>query len=111
MAGVPPGITETLDTLLDNIHVWLREIGRRIAETPPHMLTAYAMTALGAGMLIGGAILVLDDIDDLGFFSTPDHPSPLHHWIYGVLLIVFGAIILGIGLALLLREWLGGQGK
>jgi len=64
--------------------------------------------ALGAGLTLGGLVasglgiaLMLDDVKDLGLFSTPKHPSPLHHWQIGLILFVAGITTLGAGVALL----------
>jgi len=46
--------------------------------------------SLGAFTL--GSYLLLDDGKDLGLFSTEDHPSPLHHWIVGL-----GIMLGGVG--------------
>lgn len=35
-----------------------------------------------------GKFLVEDDIKDLGLYSFDGHPSPIHHWQWGVLLMV-----------------------
>jgi len=51
-----------------------------------------------------GVALVIDDVKDLGMFSTPKHPSPLHHWQYGIILFVVGISAAGIGAALLIRN-------
>ncbi|MEM3290709.1 MAG: hypothetical protein QW046_04255 [Candidatus Micrarchaeaceae archaeon] len=34
-----------------------------------------------------GKLILLDDIDDLGKYSYEGHPSPIHHWMWGVLMI------------------------
>ncbi len=39
-----------------------------------------------------GKLLLLDDIDDLGKYSFEGHPSPIHHWQWGVLLIAVSEI-------------------
>jgi hypothetical protein len=33
-----------------------------------------------------GELMVIDDFKDYGKFSTPDHPSPIHHWWIGELI-------------------------
>ena len=43
-----------------------------------------------------GTYLLIDDLKDFGFFSTKDHPSPLHHWQYGLLLLLGGLLSLPI---------------
>ena len=30
-----------------------------------------------------GMWMLIDDIQDIGQFATPDHPSPFHHWLLG----------------------------
>ncbi|MFP3257545.1 MAG: hypothetical protein RXO36_07085 [Candidatus Nanopusillus acidilobi] len=39
-----------------------------------------------------GKFLVEDDIKDLGRYSFDGHPSPIHHWQWGVLLML-GSVI------------------
>jgi hypothetical protein len=45
-----------------------------------------------------GQVLIDDDAHDFGWYSYTnrpghkDHPSPLHHWQYGLVLTVFGEI-------------------
>mgnify|MGYP001626358360 CR=1 FL=1 len=34
-----------------------------------------------------GKLILLDDIDDLGLYSFDGHPSPIHHWQWGLLLM------------------------
>jgi len=43
-----------------------------------------------------GTYLLIDDLKDFGFFSTKDHPSPLHHWQYGLVLLLGGLLSLPI---------------
>ena len=51
-----------------------------------------------------GATLLFDDAKDLGEFSTPEHPSPIHHWIWGLLLMTGGTTgICAFGVKLLER--------
>lgn len=52
-----------------------------------------------ATALLTGIVLLADDAHDFAKLDTPDHPSPLHHWIWGVLLLLGGAA--GLGFALL----------
>jgi len=35
-----------------------------------------------------GQLILLDDIDDLGLYSFDGHPSPIHHWQWGLLLMI-----------------------
>ena len=54
-----------------------------------------------AGFGLGSALL-LDDAKDLGKFSTPDHPSPIHHWQIGLCLMIASLIgICASGLSLI----------
>lgn len=39
-----------------------------------------------------GELLVIDDIKDLGAYSFEGHPSPIHHWQWGVLLMLGASI-------------------
>jgi len=61
-----------------------------------------------------GEALLFDDRGDIGFFTyrhrnnhyyngkkSPNHPSPLHHWQIGALLVIFSEIA---GLAAIARE-------
>jgi hypothetical protein len=66
---------------------------------------------IAEGMYNLGRFLIEDDKFDVGHFAyrnrphyyhgefSKDHPSPLHHWIYGTLLIV-GAEVMGTLLTL-----------
>lgn len=47
----------------------------------------------GAAGLISGVVLLFDDVRDFGDLSRP------HHYIWGILLIIGGAIALIVGLA------------
>ena len=47
------------------------------------------LSAIGLG--IGGVILE-DDAKDIGKFSSPEHPSPLHHWQLGLGVTLASAI-------------------
>lgn len=43
-----------------------------------------------------GELMVIDDWKDYGKFSTPEHPSPIHHWWIGELLraiSLFGSLL------------------
>ena len=62
----------------------------------------------GAICLASGAILLFDDVKDFGDFATPEHPSPIHHWQWGVILIILGAVVLAIALILLIVKLLTG---
>ena len=46
------------------------------------------------GMIGVGAFLFLDDAVDFGTFSTPTHPTWVHHWWIGLLVMVLGVILL-----------------
>lgn len=46
------------------------------------------------GMIALGTFLFLDDLNDFGKFSTPDHPSRVHHWWIGLLIMLLGLILL-----------------
>jgi len=35
-----------------------------------------------------GKLILLDDIDDLGLYSFEGHPSSIHHWQWGLLLMI-----------------------
>lgn len=52
-------------------------------------LASIMLSSLGLG--IGGVILE-DDAGDIGEFSTPEHPSPLHHWQLGLGIIIASTI-------------------
>lgn len=49
-----------------------------MAENHPLMLVFEILNYLGE-------LMVIDDWKDYGKFSTPDHPSPIHHWWIGEL--------------------------
>ena len=46
------------------------------------------------GMIGVGAFLFLDDAGDFATFSTPEHPSHIHHWWVGLLILILGLILL-----------------
>lgn len=57
---------------------------------------------LGGGLFALGTFLLFDDIADFGEYSYKayphsvhdhDHPLPLHHWQYGVILIILALIV------------------
>ncbi len=63
---------------------------------------ALALTSIGS--IIAGAWMLIDDAKDLGKFSTPDHPSPIHHWQWGILALIIGVGASGILALDLIRE-------
>ncbi len=61
----------------------------------------HIMVGIICGVGIGvGILLLIDDAEDFGLFSTPDHPTWIHHWLLGVILIIVGLIALFIYLML-----------
>ena len=68
------------------------------------------LALLGSGLAssVVGLALVADDIRDFGLFSTPEHPSPLHHWQYGLILFIVGLGLIGAGAIVLYRELVEG---
>ena len=62
--------------------------------------------SVGASLaaFFGGAGLLLDDAHDFAKFDTPDHPNPLHHWLWGVLLMLGGVAGLGVSILNLLAS-------
>ena len=50
----------------------------------------------GIGMIAAGVWMILDDIKDFGKFSYPGHPSPIHHWQHGLVLLILGLIMCGL---------------
>ena len=64
---------------------------------------------IGGGIIgtIVGAALMIDDVKDLGMFSTPEHPSPIHHWWIGLIIFLASVGVLGTGLTLKLGELVG----
>ena len=40
-----------------------------------------------------GKELIIDDKHDIGLFSYEGHPSPLHHWMWGIGLYLLADII------------------
>jgi len=73
------------------------EFLKKLTERSP------ALAASGAAFLAGIGLL-LDDAHDFGKLDTPNHPSPLHHWIWGILLMLGGAAGLGASLLDLLSK-------
>ena len=68
------------------------------------------LALLGSGLAssVVGLALLVDDIKDFGLFSTPEHPSPLHHWQYGLILFIVGLGLIGAGTIILYRELVEG---
>jgi len=67
--------------------------------------------ALIGGGLVGsivGLALIMDDIKDFGFFSTPEHPSPFHHWMWGLIIYLVSLGLIGAGAIILYRELVEG---
>ena len=58
----------------------------------------------GVGLVLAGVAMLVDDAKDLGKFSYPGHPSPLHHWQWGLLALILGLGAAGAGALLLLRQ-------
>ena len=58
-----------------------------------------------------GTYLLIDDLKDFGFFSTKDHPSPLHHWQYGLILLLGGLISLPISILELIEGLEGAESQ
>jgi hypothetical protein len=54
------------------------------------------------GTILGGAVLLLDDVKDFGKIGTERNPPMPHHYMYGALMVIGGvAGICASGLALL----------
>lgn len=49
---------------------------------------------VGVGCFAVGTFLFLDDAYDFGLFSTPEHPSPIHHWWIGLILMLLGIFLM-----------------
>ena len=64
-----------------------------------------ALMLSGAAAKAAGVALLVDDLKDFGKFSTEDHPSPIHHWQWGLVLLITGLGLLGTGMALGLARW------
>jgi len=47
----------------------------------------------GAACLVSGVVLLFDDVSDFGDFSRP------HHYMWGILLVIGGVMVLGVGFA------------
>jgi len=61
------------------------------------------MLASGGAFLTGVALLA-DDAGDFGELSTPEHPSPFHHWIWGAGMMMVGIAGMGFNLLRLIQE-------
>ena len=51
-----------------------------------------------------GIFLMIDDAKDWAKFSTPEHPSPVHHWQHGLILFLLGCVGLSMSALMLLWE-------
>ena len=68
------------------------------------------LALIGAGVAgsIIGLALTLDDVKDFGLFSTPEHPSPIHHWWIGLIIYLVSLGLIGAGTIILYRELIEG---
>ena len=68
------------------------------------------LALIGAGVagFIIGLALTLDDVKDFGLFSTPEHPSPIHHWWIGLIIYLVSLGLIGAGTIILYRELIEG---
>ena len=80
--------------------------GLNPSELPPWKDLAPYLTLGGLASTVLGLALIWDDIKDFGLFSTPDHPSPLHHWQYGLILFLAGLTAMSVGVMGMLAEHL-----
>lgn len=55
----------------------------------------------GVGMFAVGTFLFLDDAYDFGLFSTKEHPSPIHHWWIGLILMIIGIVLIVVSVFVL----------
>ena len=46
------------------------------------------------GAIAVGSFLLLDDAEDFGEFATPQHPTFVHHWWIGLIVLVLGVVLL-----------------
>jgi len=71
----------------------LDELLKALVKRSPALAGSAVALAAGIGLLV-------DDAHDFGKLGEePDHPSPFHHWLWGVLLMLGG--VAGLGFALL----------
>jgi hypothetical protein len=55
-----------------------------------------------------GVALMIDDIRDLGRLGSERNPPIPHHWIYGLIVFLGGAVATGLGGLMLLQDLKGG---
>jgi hypothetical protein len=51
---------------------------------------------------------MIDDIRDLGKLGSERNPPMPHHWLYGLIAFMGGAVAMGLGGLMLLQELKGG---
>ena len=50
--------------------------------------------SLSLGAIGVGTFMLLDDAEDFGIFATPQHPTFVHHWWIGLIVLILGIILL-----------------
>lgn len=93
-----------METVLNQLTSQFTHLVEYLKPETPLEYTAWGLIALGTVGLVAGVVMILDDIRDFGLSSYPGHWSPLHHWMWGLILALASLIPLAIGLALLIRE-------
>jgi len=97
MASVLTSIGSVMEQYRDRLQEYLESM------TP---VETAGMVLVGFGIIgiVAGTLMALDDAHDIGKTVYPGHPSPLHHWMYGVIIAVLSAICLAVGVALIIYE-------
>jgi len=97
MASIMTSIGSMLEQYRDRLQEFLESM------TP---VETAGMVLVGFGIIgiVAGTLMALDDVHDIGRTAYPGHPSPLHHWMYGVIIAVLSAICLAVGIALIIYE-------
>lgn len=97
MAVVLDRIGAVMEQYRDKIQEYLQEM-------TPLEAAGWVLAGFGIIGIIAGTLMALDDIHDFGKTSYPGHPSPLHHWMYGIIIIALSSVALAVGVALIVYE-------
>lgn len=93
-----------LDRIGSVMEQYRDKIQEYIQDMTPLEATGWVLVGFGIIGIIAGTLMALDDIHDLGKTVYPGHPSPLHHWMYGVIIIALSSVALAVGVALVVYE-------
>jgi len=76
-----------------DIEAHAREEKLRLEKLYEALTEQWPLLLGGAACLVSGVVLLFDDVKDFGDLSRP------HHYMWGILLVVGGVMVLGVGFA------------